>query len=121
EAVTIPQMNSNVPPYQTIEVSPIAPVIGAGVRGVDLSCPLTKQQWTEIHQAFLRHLVLFFRGQKRLAPEEHTRFGRLFGKLHIHPAAPSLKDFPEVLLIHTDQTAKTNYGEAWHSDVSCDK
>src|SRR5262245_52280744 len=121
QATTIPQTNSNAPFYQTIEVSPVTPVIGAEVRGVDLSRPLTREQQKEIHQAFLRHLVLFFRGQRRLAPEEHTRLGRLFGDLHIHPAAPFLKDYPEVLLIYTDQASKTSYGERWHSDVSCDK
>lgn len=106
--------------YHTIEVAPITPVIGAEVRGVDLSQPLPEQQWAEIHQAFLQHLVLFFRGQVHLSPEQQIRFGHLFGELHVHPAAPCLSGYPQVMVIHADQSSKSSYGESWHSDVSCD-
>jgi len=88
---------------------------------VDLSQPLDTEQWSQIHDALLRHLVLFFKGQKRLTPEEQIRFGRTFGPLHIHPAAPHLEGYPEVFVIHTDKDSKTNNGEWWHSDVSCDE
>ncbi len=109
-------------PTQTrIEVRPVTPAIGAEVRGVDLSQPFDPEQWRQIHDAFLRHLVLFFKGQKRLTPEEQIRFGRTFGALHIHPAAPHLEGYPEVFVIHTDKNSKTNNGEWWHSDVSCDE
>ena len=87
---------------------------------MDLSQPLDPEEWAQIHDAFLRHLVLFFKDQKRLSPEEQIRFGRKFGELHIHPAAPHLEGYPEVFVIHTDKDTKTNNGEQWHSDVSCD-
>jgi taurine dioxygenase len=106
--------------YKTITVKPVAPAIGAEVVGVDLSKPIGDEQWNEIHQAFLRHLVLFFRGQRRLAPDEQIRFGRRFGTLHIHPAAPHVEGFPEVMIIRTQKDSKVNNGEDWHSDVSCD-
>jgi taurine dioxygenase len=105
---------------RTIEVTPVTPAIGAEVRGVDLSQALTHSQWTEVHDAFLRHLVLFFKDQKRLSPEQQIRFGQTFGALHIHPAAPHLDGYPEVFVIHTHEGSKTNNGEWWHSDVSCD-
>jgi taurine dioxygenase len=106
--------------HRKIEVSPVTPTIGAEVRGVDLSQPLAAKQWSQIHDAFLRHLVLFFKGQKRLSPEDQIRFGRMFGELHVPPAAPHLEGYPEVFAIHTDKDTKTNNGERWHSDVSCD-
>ncbi len=109
------------PTETAIEIRPVTPAIGAEVRGVDLTQPLDPEQWHKIHDAFLRHLVLFFKGQKRLTPEQQIRFGRMFGELHIHPAAPHLEGYPEVFVIHTDKDSKTNNGEWWHSDVSCDE
>jgi taurine dioxygenase len=116
----IPRKKLEEGSYRTIRVTPATPCLGAEVSGVDLAQPLSAEQWTEVHDAFLRHIVLFFRGQKKLSPEEQTRFGRLFGPLHIHPAAPSVPGHPEVMIIRTQKDSKFNNGENWHSDVSCD-
>jgi taurine dioxygenase len=106
--------------YRTIDVRPCTPVIGAEIRGVDLTRPLSEAQWNEIHDAFLRHLVVFFREQRRMSPEQQIAFGRSFGELHIHPAAPHLEGYPEVFVIHAHKDSKFANGESWHSDVSCD-
>ena len=45
--------------YETIEVEPLGPVIGAEIRGLDLSRPLGNQTFQEIQEALLRHLVTF--------------------------------------------------------------
>src|SRR4030095_3443493 len=95
--ISIPRRTIEPGTYSSIEVNPVTPAIGAEVRGVDLSLPLSEAQGSDIRDAFLRHLVLFFRDQKRLAPEDQIRFGRMFGPLHIHPAAPHLDRFPEVM------------------------
>ena len=42
--------------YQTIEVRKVTPVIGAEVRGVDLTKPLGNQQFQEIHDALMDNL-----------------------------------------------------------------
>ncbi|MBU6497929.1 MAG: TauD/TfdA family dioxygenase [Rhodospirillales bacterium] len=104
--------------YDTIEVKPMTPRIGAEVFGVDLARP-TNRQLAEIHAAFLEHQVLFFRGQA-LDPDSHKRFGRHFGELHVHPAAPGPEGHPEILPIHADAKSRHVNGEVWHSDVSCD-
>lgn len=104
--------------YQSIEVRTLTPAIGAEIFGADLAA-LSNQQLDEIHDALLCHIVIFFRDQK-LAPEEHKAFGRRFGKLHIHPAAPSLEGHPEILVVKADENSKHVAGEVWHSDVSCD-
>jgi taurine dioxygenase len=106
--------------YHTIEVRKSTPSIGAEILGVDLSKPLGNQQFQEVHDALMDRLVIFFRDQK-LDVEQHKAFGRRFGKLHMHPAAPSvLADHPEILVVKADEKSEHVAGEDWHSDVSCD-
>ena len=106
--------------YQHIEVEPLTPTIGATIHGVDLSRPLNDRAFDEIHHAWMEHLVVFFRDQE-LTPEQHLEFGRRFGPLHIHPAAPYVHDNPELMHIHTDRHSHRNNGAGWHSDVSADE
>ena len=106
--------------YQTIEVHKSTPNIGAEILGVDLSKPLGNQQFQEVHDALMDHLVIFFRNQ-RVNAEQHKAFGRRFGGLHMHPAAPSvLPGHPEIFVIKADEKSARVAGEDWHSDVSCD-
>ncbi|HET8996369.1 MAG TPA: TauD/TfdA family dioxygenase, partial [Acetobacteraceae bacterium] len=106
--------------YQSIDVRTLTPTIGAEIFGVDLGGGISNLQFQEIHDALLKHLVIFFRDQT-LTPEQHKEFGRRFGKLHIHPASNNvLADHPEVLIIKADEKSKRVAGEVWHSDVSCD-
>ena len=56
----------------------------------------------EIHRALAENLVIFFRDQ-HLSPEQHLDFGRKFGDLHIHPAAPAEPAHPELMVIHADK------------------
>jgi len=62
-----------------ISIEPLHPTIGACVHGVDLT-QVGPDDFTIIEQAFLKHGVLVFRGQK-LTNEEQVRFSRLFGPL----------------------------------------
>ena len=123
---------------KTLAIDPLTPGLGAEITGVDLSKPLVEEQFAEIRAAFLRHHVLVFRGQK-LSVEDHKRFGRLFGPLHVHPyhamkTGPdhakadhakqgpfggTLPD-PEILVVKADQNSRYVAGEGWHSDVTCD-
>lgn len=106
--------------YEAITVDPVTPVIGAEIGGVDLSKPLGNQAQSEIQKALRDHLVIFFRDQD-IDLEQHKAFGRQFGKLHIHPTAPSAEGHPEVLVIKADGESKAIAGNRWHSDVSCDE
>ena len=106
-------------PYETITVDKLTPIIGAELGGVDLSKPLSNRQQDEIHRALAENSVIFFRDQV-LTPEQHMSFGRLFGDLHVHPAAPHAPDMPEMMIIHSDKTSPRANGEGWHTDVSCE-
>jgi taurine dioxygenase len=106
---------------QTIDVRKLTPTIGAEIFGVDLSRELGNQPFQEIHDALMANLVIFFRDQT-LTPEQHKDFGRRFGRLHVHPAAPGLLEgHPEILVIKANEKSKHVAGEEWHSDVSCEE
>ena len=60
--------------YQLIEVEPLTPKIGALVNGADLGQPVSDELFGEIHDAWMDHLVLFFRDQD-ITPEQHLVFG----------------------------------------------
>jgi taurine dioxygenase len=106
--------------YTAIQVQKLTPHAGAEIHGVDLARPLDEPTFKEIHAALIEHGVIFFRDQD-LTPDQQKAFGRLFGELHLHPAAPALlAGHPEILVIHADENSKRVAGEDWHSDVSCD-
>jgi taurine dioxygenase len=107
------------PAYRRITVDPLTPAIGAEIGGVDLAAPLDDTTFAEIADALARHLVIFFRDQK-LTPAQHLAFGRRFGALHLHPAAPHVAGLPELMIIRADAESVRANGEGWHSDVSCD-
>jgi len=106
--------------YETIEVKPVSPYIGAMVGGIDLSQSLRNRQVEDLRQALDDRLVLFFRGQD-LDYDAAKRLGRHFGELAVHPNTPGPEGHPEILLIHTDANSKIHNGEHWHSDVSCEE
>src|SRR5271168_3525538 len=106
-------------PYDTITVDKLTPIIGGEIGGVDLSRPLGNRTLDEIHRALAENLVIFFRDQ-HLTEDQHVAFGRLFGDLHVHPAAPHEPGRPELMVIHADKDSPRANGEGWHTDVSCD-
>jgi len=107
--------------YQRIRVRPYAPAMGAEVRGVDLASGVDPVAYSEIRHALLEHQVLFFKEQSEIPPQAQLEFGKMFGDLHLHPAAPEMAEYPEVFVIHVHKQSKIANGEFWHSDVSCDE
>jgi taurine dioxygenase len=110
--------------YETIAVEKLTPIIGAEISGVDIGKLVSddersNRQMDEIHRALAENLVIFFRDQ-HITPAQHLAFGRRFGELYIHPAAPHDGDDPALMKIHADKDSPRANGEGWHSDVSCD-
>jgi taurine dioxygenase len=105
-------------PYETITIDKFTPIIGAEIGGVDLNS-ISNRQMDEIHRALAENSVIFFRDQ-HMTQEQHLAFGRNFGELHIHPAAPHAPGHDELMVIHADKDSPRANGEGWHSDVSCD-
>src|SRR6266699_1084282 len=103
----------------TIDITPLTPVIGAEISGIDLSGPISKAVFEDLQNALVAHGVIFFRDQN-ISVEDQKRLGAMFGKLVAHPNDPGLEGHPEVMIIHADESSKRVAGESWHSDVSCD-
>ena len=114
-------MPKSLAKYSQIDVRPYAPNLGAEIRGVSLADGVSSEQFDEIRQAFLDHQVLFFKDQQEIPAQRHIDFGKLFGELHAHPAAPTMAGYPEIFEIHATRDSKIANGEFWHSDVSCDE
>ena len=104
-----------------IIVKPFAPNLGAIITGIDLSNSISDTEIRIIKDAFHKFQVLFFQNQSEILPQNHIVLGQYFGDLHIHPAAPKMKNYPEIFEINTDKNSKiANGAEDFHSDVSCD-
>jgi alpha-ketoglutarate-dependent taurine dioxygenase len=73
-------MGSNM----AIEVTPLRPTLGAGVRGADLTRPVPPEVFAEIEAAFNRYAVLVFPGQP-VSDEQQPAFSPLFGPLEVNP------------------------------------
>src|SRR6201995_5169593 len=111
-------------PYETIGVEKLTPIIGAEISGVDIGRLVSdharsNRQMDEVHRALPRNLRIFFRDQT-ITPQQHLAFGRKFGELHFHRAAPHEDEDPALMKIYADANSPRANGEGWHSDVSCD-
>jgi taurine dioxygenase len=102
--------------YERIEISRLAPALGAEVSGVDLSRPVDGATTMEIRWAFAEYLVLFFRGQD-LTPESQVAFASLFGPVGTYPFAAPIAEHPLVIPIVKEPHQTTNFGGLWHTDT----
>lgn len=99
------------------DVVPVSPALGAEVRGLDLSAPLSPETVAELRRAFNEHQVLFFRDQE-LSPAQQIAFGRRFGELGTHPYVDANPEYPEIIDIVTEPDDTVNFGGGWHTDVT---
>jgi taurine dioxygenase len=100
-----------------ISVNPVSGALGAEISGIDLSQPLDNKTFSDIYQAFLDHLVIFFRDQD-ITPDQQKAFSQRFGKLHIHPLTEGMADHPEVIEIIKEPEERHNWGDLWHIDLT---
>ena len=105
-----------------ISVTKLHPVIGAEVKGVDLSRPLDPETVQQIKDAWHKHTVLVFRDQS-ISEDDQRRFASHFGPVakRVQPRAgavgvDSLLDWDDMLLItdNVDEKGKPK-GALGHS------
>jgi taurine dioxygenase len=106
-----------------LEIRAFDAPLGAEVLGLDLSRPLSADDFSRIHRAHLDHHVLVFRDQQ-ITPQQHVDFSALFGPLQIHVLKNfQLKHHPEILIVSNikengEPIGLGDAGHFWHSDLS---
>lgn len=102
-----------------VAVKKIAGACGAEVSGVDLAKDLSNPNVVKaIRDAFLEHLVIFFRGQAHLKPADFLAFAKCFGVPVKYPMISGLADHPEIIQVLKREHERTNFGGVWHSDTT---
>jgi taurine dioxygenase len=110
-------LESAIGEYETIVVEPVTPLIGAEVTGVSLA-EVDDRTFAEIHDAWIRHKVLFFRDQTTFTPVHMEDLGRCFGEIdHPPKALPTAPEAPNVAVIETN-SGKKAYVDYWHTDLA---
>ena len=107
---------------QNFEVIASNPEVGAEIVGIDLSKPMDDKTFAAIRDAYYKHSVIVFRGQK-ITEQQQIDFSRRFGELEIHVLKQFLHpQHPEILLISNIVENGKNIGivdagRYWHSDL----
>jgi taurine dioxygenase len=99
------------------EVRPLGGSIGAEICGVDLAAGVDARTIGEIRQAWLEHLVIFFRDQ-RLDSAQYLAFAKMFGAPIEYPFVKGLPEAPEIIPVLKRETETVNFGGIWHSDTA---
>ena len=102
--------------YRHLTAAPVGGCIGAEIGGMDLREDLPDEAVAEIRQAWLNHLVVFFRDQ-HLTPEQFSAFARRIGTPGRYPFVPGLPDHPEIIEVKKLPHETVNFGGIWHSDT----
>ncbi len=106
----------------SLDVKPLSDLMGVEVKGIDLSQPLTKKTFAEIHDIYLKHILVLFRGQN-ITLQQLMDFTALFGEVPNH-ANPKFAhpEHPEILVLSNVKRDGKAFGAApeddggWHSD-----
>ena len=100
-----------------IEARRIAGALGAELQGVDLSKPLSRDDFAEIKRLWLEHLVIFFREQQ-LSEEQYMVFARQFGEPVEYPMVKGLPGFPKIIEVKKLEHERIPFGGIWHTDTA---
>jgi taurine dioxygenase len=90
--------------------------LGADVHGIDLTQPLTAETASAICEGLREHLVLFFREQKIMTPEQHMALAKNFGDPEPTPFRRPGAGGPTDLLILDQTDPKGSDAARFHAD-----
>jgi taurine dioxygenase len=105
---------------EQFNIEVVIPSIGAIIRNIDLSQPLTSDRKHALEQALYKHHVLFFPDQN-LTSEQQRDFALEFGPIHVHPIHLHTGPCPEVSILEFGEDVNPNKkpgADKWHTDVS---
>ncbi|HYD49522.1 MAG TPA: TauD/TfdA family dioxygenase, partial [Terriglobales bacterium] len=101
----------------TIDYRPLAGALGAEIFGLNLSAPLTDENFAELHRLLVDYGVLCIRDQQ-LTPPQQVAFARRFGELDVHPIVSGTDEIPELVRVLKPAGQSASFGVGWHSDNS---
>lgn len=116
-SATVQEINAN--PVFT----PLKPLLGARVDGIDLSQPMPDAAFKKIRAALVEYAALVLPGQG-MTPEQHIAFSRRFGQLEDHVLSDfCLPDHPEIFVVSNIIEYGQHIGahggsKRYHSDLS---
>lgn len=99
-----------------LSITPLSGALGAEIDGIDLA-RLDDETFAAVHDAFLRHQVLAFRGQSLSAPQ-YLAFARRFGAPAVYPFAKGMADHPEITPLIKEPHQTSSFGAMWHADTT---
>lgn len=105
----------------TLTVTPLAPRIGAEITGLDLSKPISDEEFETVRNAFYEHAVIVVRSGP-FDDEDHIRFSNRFGELKRLKYDAYLGDRrPEIFIVSNIKQddryiGAHDAGMFWHSD-----
>jgi taurine dioxygenase len=102
---------------RSLQIHPIAGALGAEIAGVDLAADLDDGTIAAIRDAWLGHLVIFFRDQN-LPAERLLAFARHFGEVVEYPFIQGIAGFPLITPVVKLEHERVNFGGLWHSDTA---
>lgn len=107
-----------------ISIQPVGYALGAKVTGIDLTEPISDDDFNAIYESWLQHIVLVFPGQK-IGPNELANFTQRFGELDTYDSQPFNRhpDYKEVMVLSNRRSNGVlpqthNAGQNWHTDLS---
>jgi len=99
-----------------LDITPIAGALGAEIKGMDLSKPLSGDNVLKLRKLLNEYEVIFFRDQD-ISPASQKALALCFGALQTHPAYETIDGFEEITILESTPDKPTKI-EAWHSDMT---
>lgn len=102
---------------KAMTVRKLAGAIGAEISGVDLSRELSAECIAAIREAWLAHVVIFFRDQQ-LSSAQYLAFAERMGEPVEYPFIRGIDGFPVITPVVKLEHERINFGGVWHTDTT---
>ncbi|MFI5040822.1 MAG: TauD/TfdA dioxygenase family protein [Acidimicrobiales bacterium] len=108
---------TNVPVPYALQVEPAAGALGAYVRGLDLTHPLSPAGLEALRSALAEHLVVFLPDQA-MTLDDLERLTDELGGRDVTPYVRPVEGRPLVIRVVKEADDELNFANAWHTDLS---
>lgn len=102
-----------------METSPLAPLCGVEIHGIDLAS-VDGAELDALRDAVHMHGVAVLRDQA-LSPEAHIALAERWGGIDINNYFPLQDQYPQIAIVRKRADQETNIGGGWHTDHSYDQ